>query len=91
MLQQYHLPLQVRYNIFILNNSDLNKLMISYILGLVGAPRILMALGQDNICNIPGLEYFSTPNKDGDPVYVYFTYILGYILVYYIEMLIYYI
>eukprot|EP01084_Bolivina_argentea_P179850 310755_1 len=44
----------------------------SAIASLVGAPRILQAVGEDNIINIPGLKFFTKSNIDGNPIRGYY-------------------
>ena len=40
----------------------------SAIASLVGAPRILVAVGEDGIVSVPGLKYFTHCNADGNPI-----------------------
>ena len=44
----------------------------SAIASLVGAPRILMAIANDNIIAIPGISYFAKTDSKGEPVRGYF-------------------
>ncbi len=44
----------------------------SAIASLVGAPRILMAVGDDNIINIPGLKFFTKSDLNGNPIRGYY-------------------
>ena len=44
----------------------------SALASLVGAPRILLAIAEDNIIRIPGLSYFAVTDKSGNPIRGYF-------------------
>eukprot|EP01084_Bolivina_argentea_P029632 55023_1 len=44
----------------------------SAIASLVGAPRILMAIANDNIIRVPGLSFFAKVDKYGNPIRGYF-------------------
>eukprot|EP01083_Nonionella_stella_P063458 164893_1 len=62
----------VAINDYIIYIATYAATISSAIASLVGAPRILMAVGQDKILNIPKLNVFTKANREGNPIRGYY-------------------